>query len=314
VRAAPRHGAHIETIQIGPHFDPGQIRGDLIVDSLVASAISGELFVDSRVIGLVHQIAGGATAATRSRHAQRAADLAFYRRCDLVIAASQFLAQDMLAGGVPQGRVAIVPPGRDLPEAGSPEPADLRAGRSLAVLNVSNWLPNKGILELLEAVDRVPSDEVVLHLVGSAEFDPRYTDAIRSRLHEPGLREKVVTHGVISQGPLRRLYADADVLALTSLNEGYGTVAAEALGVGLPVIAWHSGNLPNLLDHGKEGFLIPAGDIDALADHLRRLARDEHLRSTLASNAAVRGSTLPTWEQTATLFFAALESSSSSPA
>lgn len=306
-RAAPRHGVHIETIRIGPHIDPGQVRGDVIVDSLVAAAIPDELFAESRVIGLVHQVAGGVTGDDRSRQAQRVTDVAFYRRCDLVIAASQFLADDLIAAGVPQDRIAIVPPGRDLSGAASPAPADLRMGRKMAVLNVSNWLPNKGILELLEAVDRVPSDEAMLHLVGSAELDPGYADAIGSRLDVPGLREKVVTYGVISQDHLWRLYAGADVLAVTSLDEGYATVVAEALGVGLPVVAWQSGNLPNLLDHGKEGFLIPAGDIDGLVDCLRRVARDEDLRSRLASDAAVRGSTLPTWEQSAALFFAALD-------
>ena len=181
----------------------------------------------------------------------------------------------MIAAGIPGRKIAIVEPGHDLPRGTSRPSADLRGGKKLAVLNVANWLPNKGILDLVDAVDRIPSDEVVLHLVGSPELDARYSKAIRARLDDPGLRGKVVTHGVLPQGQLVELYTGADVLVVTSREEGYGTVIAEALGLGLPVIAWLSGYLANLYEDGTEGFQIPAGDVSRLTGTIRRLAHDE---------------------------------------
>ncbi len=52
---------------------------------------------------------------------------------------------------------------------------DLRAGRRIALLCVGNWLPNKGVIELLDAVAALPSDHVTLHLVGRTDVDVRYT-------------------------------------------------------------------------------------------------------------------------------------------
>lgn len=309
VGQAARHGVLMETVRLSRNFDLRSVRGQVVVDSLVASAVSAALPGGDHppLTALVHQVAGGVAGARRLRRAQRLADLAFYRRCDLVIAASPYLGEELVAAGIPERRITIVEPGHNLTRGPSSSSVDMRAGRKLAVLNVANWLPNKGIIDLLDAVDRIPTDEVVLHLVGSPELDARYSIAIRSRLEDPVLRGKVVTHGALPQGQLVELYTGADVLVLTSRDEGYATVIAEALGLGVPVIAWLSGNVANLFEDGTEGFQIRAGDVSRLTDIIRRLARDEELRSTLSSNAAIRGAKLPTWEQSAALFFAALE-------
>ena len=75
---------------------------------------------------------------------------------------------------MPAERIQVVEPGSDLPVPTSP-PADLRRGRRLAVLSVANWSPNKGIVDLLDAVAGLPADTVTLHLVGSEDVDHAYT-------------------------------------------------------------------------------------------------------------------------------------------
>jgi glycosyltransferase involved in cell wall biosynthesis len=102
------------------------------------------------------------------------------------------------------------------------------------------------------------------------------------------------------------LYRAADVFALPSLREPYGTVWGEAMAVGLPVVGWRAGNLPHLAEDGREGLLAAPGDVDGLSRALARLAGDEGLRRGMGEAARRRAATRPTWAQSAERFFAAL--------
>ena len=80
---------------------------------------------------------------------------------------------------------------------------DLRRGRRIALLNVANWWPNKGVLELLDAVATLPSDRVTLHLVGREDVEPGYGRRVHARLRAPDLAGRVVVHGAAGTGPAR---------------------------------------------------------------------------------------------------------------
>jgi glycosyltransferase involved in cell wall biosynthesis len=165
---------------------------------------------------------------------------------------------------------------------------------------------NKGLLELLDAVATLPDRDATLHLAGRDDVDADYTGRMRARLARPDLVDRVVVHGAISRDRVAGLYAGADVFVLTSYAETYGTVHGEALAAGLPTVGWRSGNLPNLIEDGREGCLIDPGDIAGLAAALHRLATDDPWRAHLRSGAVERGRTLPTWERSAATLFAAL--------
>ena len=113
-------------------------------------------------------------------------------------------------------------------------------------------------------------------------------------------------HGPCDDAGVGRLYRSADLFVLPSRWETYGTAYAEAMDAGLPVVGWRSGNLPHLVDDGKQGILITLGDTRALAGALRRLAEDEPERRRMGAAAARRALSLPTWEQSAQQFFAIL--------
>jgi glycosyltransferase involved in cell wall biosynthesis len=198
-----------------------------------------------------------------------------------------------------------VEPGCDLPIT-APPPEGLRHGRHIALLSVGNWSANKGVLELLEAVATLPTDAVTLHLAGRDDVDEAYARRVRARLERADLAGRVVVHGVVTRDEVAGLYAGADAFALTSYAETYGTVHGEALAAGLPTVGWRSGNLPNLVTDGREGCLVDPGDLGALAATLQRLATDDAWREQLRRGAQRRGRTLPTWEQGAQRFFAAL--------
>ena len=308
--AAGSRGATIEFISTSGLRNPfRQARGVVLVDSLAAWSVAPWVLTGRRprrIAAILHQPPGGVGQRVVRTTLQRPLDQAVYRRCDLLIAASTALGHDLVdVYGFPAARICVVEPGSDLP-LDRTAADDLRLGRRIALLCVGNWLPNKGILELLEAVATLPPDHLTIHLAGRVDVDPRYTAQVQARLRAPDLNGRVVVHGAVTRHDVAALYSGADVFALPSYAETYGTVFAEALRAGLPTVGWRSGNLPNLIADGEQGCLIDPGDVGDLSETLRRLATDDEWRTDLGRAARRRGEALPTWDDAADAFFGAL--------
>ena len=271
----------------------------VVVDSIAAWCAAPWLGKLSKpIVGMLHQPPGGID----RRKIKVALDRRAYRRMDRILVAGASLKDD-LSREIDPGRIVVVPPGRDMPPPGGGSP-DLRNARKIGLLSVANWLPHKGTVELLRAFEAVPPGHATLHLVGRTDVDPRYTARVNALL--AALGDRVVVHGPLPKGRVASMYPAADAFVLPSFVETYGTVYAEAMAAGLPVIGWDAGNLPHLADNGISGLIVPPGDIDALAAALTRIAEDDALRERLARGAEEKAKSFPTWEETADLFFSEL--------
>ena len=319
---APEHDARLDLVAVPalpfplPATVAGRVlrrtrRSDVVViDSIAAAfvapwcrfrrppAVAGQ---SQPLAAMLHQPAGGIDHGWPRRSAQAALDRALYRRCDLLV-----LASETLAGEVPGVPSVVVAPGRDVAPAPSGPPVDLRQGRQAALLSVGNWVARKGTLDLLEAFGRLSPELATLHLVGRTDVDRRYAARVRARLARPDLAGRVVVHGPVTRGEVATLYRSADVFVLPSYREPYGTVYGEAMAAGLPVAGWRAGNLAHLAQDGREGRVLEPGDVAGLSVALRRLAEDPDHRQRLAEAARERGRRLPTWSDTAGRFFGVL--------
>jgi glycosyltransferase involved in cell wall biosynthesis len=287
----------------------------LVLDSIAAAPAApwlGRLRMP--MLGMLHQPPGGMDTNQLSRSVRAPFDRWAYRRARLLMVASQWLAEQLAAAGIQRSRLLVVPPGKDpasaeaesADEDGGAAMAELRRHRRMAALCVANWLPRKGILELLDGVARLPDEFVTLHLVGETTSPGQYAARVRRRLADPDLSGRVVVHGVIAAADVARMYRSVDAFVLPSFEEPYGTVWGEAMAAGLPVVGWHAGNLPFLADHEREGLLAPVGDVPALSRALERLALEPDLRSAMGRAARERAASRPTWDETAELFFTAV--------
>jgi glycosyltransferase involved in cell wall biosynthesis len=326
---APRHGAEMTFVSIPDvplplaiATGPGWLRAPatrtadvLVLDSIAASAAAPWLsHIAAPLVGMLHQPLGGMDAHPLVRSFRAPFDRRAYRTCRLLMVASEWLADQLAAAGVPRSRLRVVPPGKDL-DADTEEETDiqpsertrLRNGRLVGALTVANWLPRKGIMELLDAVARLPDQVVTLHLVGDTATRGPYGPRIRERVEQPDLRDRVVVHGLIPSAAVERMYRAADVFVLPSFEEPYGTVWGEAMAAGLPVVGWQAGNLPFLADHGTEGLLVGMGDVPALGAAIEQLARDPDLRASMGDAARRRAAARPTWDETAARFFGIIE-------
>jgi glycosyltransferase involved in cell wall biosynthesis len=282
----------------------------VVVDSLASNTLGPWLAARHRqlppLVGSVHQALGGSDAGPVRRRSTSLADRLAWRACQVLVVPSALLADGLRDAGVRHPALRVVPPGHELPPATSGRGCrDLRAGRRLAVLCVANWLPRKGILSLLDAVAALPDDAVTVHLVGDEHVDRRHRNEILARLARADVGPRCVRHGVVARDHIAALYDAADVFVMPSTEEPYGIVYGEAMALGLPVIGWNVGNLPNLVDDGVEGLLVAPGDTAALTDAIGTLADDDTLVKHMAVAAFERAGRLPTWHDTAHQFFAA---------
>jgi glycosyltransferase involved in cell wall biosynthesis len=281
----------------------------LLLDS-IAAALAGPALATRRlavpVIAVLHQPPGGIDHGTVRASVQAPLDRLALRRADVLIVASDLLAEQLVEAGFARSRIRVVPPGWNVAPRIEGSAQDLRDGRRAAFLTVANWLPQKGILDLLEAFAQLPADAGTLHLVGDESAAPRYAARVRSRLQEGDLDGRVVVHGSLAREDVAALYRAADVFVLPAARESYGTVWGEATAFGLPVVGWRAGNLPHLVEDGREGLLVEQGDLEGLSRALSRLAFDPDVRARLGTAAKRRALARPTWEDSAALFFATI--------
>jgi glycosyltransferase involved in cell wall biosynthesis len=195
--------------------------------------------------------------------------------------------------------VVVAPQAVDVDHFGAPVDADRRAaareragatdGRAL-ILFVGRLVPEKGIDTLLDAWRRADlGADAALALAGTGPLEA----TIRSRTPEARLL------GHVSADDLPALYAAADVLVLPSVEtatfrEPWGLVSNEAMLQSTPVVATDmvGAAAGGLVRDGRNGFVVPAGDADALAARLRALARSPALRRELGTAAGRDAATL----------------------
>jgi len=176
-----------------------------------------------------------------------------------VVAASRALADEARALGARD--VRVIPSGVEVPARVSPSdepPHVLYAGR---------LAPEKGVLELAEAAEGLP-----LVVVGDGLLRERLPQAV----------------GFVPPAELGAWYERAAVVVVPSRREGYGVVAREAMAYGRPVVATCVGGLPEAVEDGVSGLLVPPNDAGALRGALTRLLDDRELRERLGAAARER--------------------------
>lgn len=93
----------------------------------------------------------------------------------------------------------------------------------------------------------------------------------------------ITSLGRVDYAEMPELYALHDILLSPTVREGFGLAIAEAMSCGLPVVASDCSAVPELIDHGKGGFLCPVGDVDAFAEKINLLADSPRLRAEMGA-------------------------------
>ena len=183
-------------------------------------------------------------------------------------------------------RIATIPCGVDTDLFTPGDRAEARRRLDLDGRAVLLWVgriaPIKGLDTLLDAVARLSERGQDLRLlVVGGDADERtsgHETSLRQRIERLGLGDSVRFLGPQPQGVLPLYYAASDVTVLPSYYESFGMVALEAMACGSPVIASRVGGLVTTVRDGVTGFLVPDGDVEALAERIETLVADPELR------------------------------------
>lgn len=201
-----------------------------------------------------------------------------------VIAVSNAVRDDMIARGVPAARIETVLNGTigtvRRPAGPPPPPVTLRHPN---VLTAAGMFERKGIADLIEATalvrERVPS--VITYLLGDGPDRQSFEQLVRER----GVGDSVVFLGF--RPDVDAVMRQADVFVLASHADSNPLVIPEARAAGLPIVATRVDGIPESLDGGDAGLLVPSHAPDALANAISGLLLDSAQRDRLRA-AAVR--------------------------
>ncbi len=312
-------GWHVEHRALGGDFPSPGAASRRAARALIASIPEGEtVVVDGlalgvlpeiaeqehqrlRLIGLVHHplcMEGGLDAERATE--LEASEARALRGTRGVLVTSATTAESVSRLGVAHERIRVVVPGTD-----PAPPAEGSGGGRLHLLCVATLTRRKGHDLLLRALARLADWPWRLTCVGCTERDQEWTAALYGLRDRLGLRERVRFTGALAEADLERCYVGADLFVLPSRFEGYGMACAEALARGLPIVATTGGALAETLP-GDAALLVPPDCPAALTAALRRLFEHPDLRRRLADRARAAGQGLPTWEQSARVFAAAI--------
>lgn len=189
--------------------------------------------------------------------------------------------------------IRVVYNGIDAKELEAGECDSKNDNKIVKILYLSKKSKAKGIYDLLESIPLVIHKEksVRFILAGDSmvtEEFPWHTGhvchtgaEITEFIRENDLADVIDMSGEVTGVDKSRLFAEADIFVLPSYSEGMPIVILEAMAAGLPIVATLVGALPEIIDEGKNGFLVEVGNYEDLANKILILVKDRSLRQQL---------------------------------
>jgi glycosyltransferase involved in cell wall biosynthesis len=216
-------------------------------------------------------------------------------RAECVLAPSHYTAQKLKQiQGLPEHNIRVLPWGLDpafleLTESAARVPLPGSIPKTRYILGVGRWSSverYKGFDTLIQAMPGLLKvvEDLSLVLVGDGDDRP-FLEKLASELGVAG--HVYFVSGLCRQG-LISAYAHADVFALPSNGEGFGLVFLEAMALGKPVVGGNHGGIPDIIEDGVTGFLVPHGDVTQLAERVALLLTHPSLAADIARRGRER--------------------------
>jgi glycosyltransferase involved in cell wall biosynthesis len=206
----------------------------------------------------------------------------YHRGADAYIAISRGVREVLIAGGVPPARIFVAPSGIDPDKfTGRRAPQAVRAEFAIppgtrVVGNIAALAPHKSQADLLRAAARVVAAhaDVRFFIVGEGRLRAELEGLARGM----GLGERVVFTGF--RADALDLLGMFDVFVMSSYLEGLGTSIMDAQAAGVPVVATRTGGIPEIVEDGVSGLLVPPRSPESLAAAIERMLSDPILRES----------------------------------
>jgi glycosyltransferase involved in cell wall biosynthesis len=209
-----------------------------------------------------------------------------YEEADVITVPSEFAKRSFLEMGFAPERVRVVPYGVSLERF---QPLGGRDPEAFVAMFAGFASVRKSVPRLLKAFETVRHPRKRLVLVGEIGRD------VRRHIEAARPLGWLDVRGHVPQTSLKGLMSQASVLVLPSIEDGYGVVMSQAMACGTCVLASQNTGAEMLITPEQDGLIVPAGDTEALAAGLQRLADDPALVARLGEGALQRARSLGGW-------------------
>jgi len=196
-----------------------------------------------------------------------------YEEADFISVPSFFVRDTFAPYGVSLEKILVVPYGSNL-SVFRPAP---KLDRKFRVIHCGQISIRKGVHHLIRAFAELHLPDAELWLIGG--LTPEIASVLKRYPDSP-----ISVKGPFPQRSLPEYYSQGSVFCIASLEEGLAQVIPQAMGCGLPVIATANSGAAELVEEGRTGFVIPAGDVDALKEKLLLFYKNPQLREEMAAN------------------------------
>jgi glycosyltransferase involved in cell wall biosynthesis len=181
---------------------------------------------------------------------------------------------------VPRERVLVVPNG--IAERSVPDRGERASGSRL--LYLSNMIETKGPLVLVEALGLLRARGIAFEATfAGAEFNDGCLDRFHEAIRRLGLERQVHYVGPAYDEAKHRLLDEHDVFVFPTCNDAFPLVVLEAMQAGIPVVTTHEGAIPEIIEDGETGLLVPQRDPPALANCLEALLSDPGMQRRMGA-------------------------------
>jgi glycosyltransferase involved in cell wall biosynthesis len=225
----------------------------------------------------------------------RVQDLLFgattYRTADAVIAITD-QERKILSEFIPTRSIRVIPHGIDLavwnqPEAGAAATESLPPLPPKYLLHTGRIAKNKGLPLLLDALALIPESERVPLVIMGRDWGMRPELEMQAR--RLGFEKDLVWLGHVDDpATYRAVFRGAAAFTFPSEWEAFGLVLLDAMAAGVPIVATAVGGVPEVLDGGRAGRLVPYGDVGALAAGIREVLGSPERSAELVRNGQQR--------------------------
>jgi alpha-maltose-1-phosphate synthase len=215
-------------------------------------------------------------------------ELQEYEESDVIVVPSRFVWRSFVDRGADPNKLVVNPYGVDLGTFNK-DPVQ-RNDDEFRVVWVGQVSLRKGIPYLLKAFRRLRHPRKRLFIAGAIHSDMCL--ALRTLP-----QERVEFLGSMKKTQVRSLLNRCDAFCIASIEEGMAYATVEAMACGLPVVATHNSGAGEILQEGREGFLVPAQDDRVIADRLQQLADDPGLRLRMGELGRQRVHEIGGWRE-----------------
>lgn len=175
--------------------------------------------------------------------------------------------------------ITVLPPGLEVPNFQIKNREELGfTDEDILIVSVCRLVKRKCLHHLIQAVSKLKNEKIKILLIGEG-IEKQNLIQLAKQLN---ISYQVIFLGYVSEEVKFQYLSISDLFMLASAHEGFGIVYLEAMYCGLPVIASDNGGQTDFLTDGENGFLVPVGDIEKLAQRITELINDKELKQRMS--------------------------------